>query len=338
MNLKNLICVFLLYLSILPASKACSCIFAPDYFCQAANEDLIIARVKEIIWNFEYYTVEVIDVLSNHNVADTITINGQDGGNCAAFIPFAQGGDFLIALRFWEYNGVIEYELSDCGRHFIPIPENDTLSSNFDPCIESIAYADFASDIQFCLDQGLVNVSGNISHWKPGVNSVGSLSFEMNEVTIQTDENSDFFCVPLQSDEINLYQIGDTYNLIPSSNDNLSYQITIKDLLLLQRHILAIELLDHPEQYLAADVNNDGSLSLLDLVLIRKVILGQLEEFPNQNSWIFSFNNFEFDHPTEPWLDDYSYRFLSPYETYNYQSSPFLEFTAIKVGDISGDL
>lgn len=61
--------------------------------------------------------------------------------------------------------------------------------------------------------------------------------------------------------------------------------VTTYDLVLMSRHILGIEALDDAYQMEAADVNNTNSLTTLDIVETRKLILGLYDTFPGVPSW-----------------------------------------------------
>ncbi|MDO8367614.1 MAG: T9SS type A sorting domain-containing protein [Saprospiraceae bacterium] len=62
--------------------------------------------------------------------------------------------------------------------------------------------------------------------------------------------------------------------------------LTTYDLVLMSKHILALEPLNCPWQIVAADVNCTGSITTFDIVTGRKVILGILDSFPC-GSWRF---------------------------------------------------
>ncbi len=72
------------------------------------------------------------------------------------------------------------------------------------------------------------------------------------------------------------------YTVKPYKSGN-STGITTYDLVLISKHILAIEPFHCPWQILAADVNCTGSITSYDIVTIRKVILGILDSFPCGN-------------------------------------------------------
>lgn len=63
--------------------------------------------------------------------------------------------------------------------------------------------------------------------------------------------------------------------------------ITTTDLIALQRHILNTVPLVPPYRWIAADVNKSGSITTADFILIRKLILQIIPEFPDVPTWRF---------------------------------------------------
>ena len=59
------------------------------------------------------------------------------------------------------------------------------------------------------------------------------------------------------------------------------------DLVISQRHILSQSILTDRFNLIAADANSDGSITALDLFVMRRLILGIIEEFPQSGSWKF---------------------------------------------------
>ncbi|MDA9774152.1 T9SS type A sorting domain-containing protein [Saprospiraceae bacterium] len=93
------------------------------------------------------------------------------------------------------------------------------------------------------------------------------------------------------------------------------------DLLIIREGILSINPLIG-EQMLAADVNKNGSVTSLDLILIEKAMLG---EFAFNESWIFVDGDYEF--PDNVFPSNYN-----EYITLGSESN--YEFVGIKVGDV----
>ncbi|MBK9336312.1 MAG: redoxin domain-containing protein [Lewinellaceae bacterium] len=78
------------------------------------------------------------------------------------------------------------------------------------------------------------------------------------------------------------------YEAVPAKNDNPLNGVSTLDLLQINRHILGIESFQHAWQLVAADANNSGSLSVFDILELRKLILGIYDTLPLAPSWVFS--------------------------------------------------
>ena len=117
------------------------------------------------------------------------------------------------------------------------------------------------------------------------------------------------------------------------SNDiNKANGVTSLDLVLLQSHILAKTLLNSPYKIIAADVNGDGKLTAVDLVYIKRFILGLDTVYPVKTNWKFVDSNYVFPDPTNPfpYMDSISVISLS---------APVSNrtFIGIKLGDVNWD-
>ncbi len=104
------------------------------------------------------------------------------------------------------------------------------------------------------------------------------------------------------------------------------------DIVLIQKHILGNELLASPYRLIAADVNNSGSITTFDVVQLRRLILGIIEEFPNNESWRYIPSEYVFENPTNPFEENYPEQI-----EYDQLLNSQLErdFIAIKVGDVN---
>jgi hypothetical protein len=72
--------------------------------------------------------------------------------------------------------------------------------------------------------------------------------------------------------------------IIPTRNDLHKNGVSTLDLVKMQKHLLGTAPFTSPYQYIAADINNNLLLSAIDLIEIRKIILGVYTEFPNSPS------------------------------------------------------
>lgn len=93
---------------------------------------------------------------------------------------------------------------------------------------------------------------------------------------------------------------GYTTEVIPSKKINPTNGVTTFDLIEIQKHILGNKLLDSPFKILAADANLDGKVSLLDIILLQKLLLGLIPELPHGKSWRFVPMDYAFPDPNNP--------------------------------------
>ena len=63
--------------------------------------------------------------------------------------------------------------------------------------------------------------------------------------------------------------------------------ITALDLVLIQKHILGIEVFTEPAEYIAADTNRDGQITGIDIIHIRKIQLGIYSDWPDSENYLF---------------------------------------------------
>ena len=85
-----------------------------------------------------------------------------------------------------------------------------------------------------------------------------------------------------------------------------------------------------PYDLIAADANNSGNVSAIDLVELRKLILGIYTELPANKSWRFVDKSFQFADATNPWPFSESIH-MSGITTPEMDK----DFVAIKVGDVN---
>ena len=124
---------------------------------------------------------------------------------------------------------------------------------------------------------------------------------------------------------------GGSYTVIPHYDDAAGNGLSTLDLVKIQKHLLGIEPFETAHKYIAADVNHSGSITVLDMIELRRLLLGDLSTFSNNNVWTFVDYSYVFDEIE----DALSYEFKEDYEI-----SPLVNdmmdvnFTAVKIGDI----
>ncbi len=101
------------------------------------------------------------------------------------------------------------------------------------------------------------------------------------------------------------------------------------DVILARKHILNAAPLDSPYKLLAADVDGDGTITALDLLPIRRVVLGITNRFPS-GLWRFVPSNFAFPNVLSPWAAPTNRTYPSVVADLTGQ-----DFVAIKFGDVN---
>lgn len=127
---------------------------------------------------------------------------------------------------------------------------------------------------------------------------------------------------------------GEYYTITPTYNLNPVNGVTTGDIVKIRKHILVAEKFTSPYTLIAADVNGSGSVTTMDIVWIRKLILGIITEYPNNiPSWRFVPNSHEFTDPENPFADNFPEEIFIQTLNQNYLNN---DFTAIKIGDVNG--
>ena len=122
------------------------------------------------------------------------------------------------------------------------------------------------------------------------------------------------------------------YTITATKDDDYLNGVSTLDLVLIQQYILGMRSFDTPYQVIAADVNGDERVSSLDLVDIRRLILGTTDQLTAEKSWVFLDANQGFGSVDNPWplnetinVDDLQSNELNKH------------FTAVKLGDVNGN-
>ncbi|NRB63441.1 MAG: T9SS type A sorting domain-containing protein [Saprospiraceae bacterium] len=176
-----------------------------------------------------------------------------------------------------------------------------------------------------CTPQGSGGVAGAIA-------TESSASVEGVEVQLSgarsmmymTDANGSFDFAGLQ--------MGHDYTVTPQLDRHALNGVSTFDLVLISKHILGVDALDSPYKVIAADVNNSKSVSTLDLIHLRKLILNIDTEFSNNTSWRFVDASYNFNNPANPLAES----FAEVKNINNLDGEEEVDFVAIKVGDVNG--
>jgi hypothetical protein len=125
---------------------------------------------------------------------------------------------------------------------------------------------------------------------------------------------------------------GGDYTVTPQKDQNHLNGVSTFDLVLISKHILGVSQLDSPYKLIAADVNNSQSVTTLDLIQLRKLILNIDTEFANNTSWRFIDRAHNFASPSNPW----SATIPEFKNINNLGENAEAQFVAVKIGDVNG--
>ena len=174
-----------------------------------------------------------------------------------------------------------------------------------------------------------LSISGNIITplGKPIPNVTANIKGAISQ-QVTDGFNYGFYCLNIGDDTVKLNKNNDI---------NKSNGITMSDLVILQSHILGKSLISNPYKLIAADVNGDLKITLLDVVNLKRVILGIDTTFINSTTgekrlWAFVDSSYQFPVITNPFpfKDSISYTGLSANKTNQ-------TFIGIKLGDVNWD-
>ncbi|HMQ48656.1 MAG TPA: T9SS type A sorting domain-containing protein [Saprospiraceae bacterium] len=129
----------------------------------------------------------------------------------------------------------------------------------------------------------------------------------------------------------NTLSINYDYTVTPYRDGDDRNGVSTFDIVLINQHILGITPFSSPYKLIAADVNNSGNVSTIDIIEIRKLILSIDVEFSDNTSWRFVPKSYQFPNPSNPWLQDFPEFFSA-----NDLNGQILDvdFVAIKIGDV----
>lgn len=128
--------------------------------------------------------------------------------------------------------------------------------------------------------------------------------------------------------------LGRNYVIRPIKDRDPMNGVTTKDLVRIQRHLLGDQPLESPYQIIAADIDRSNSVSVKDIIWLRKMILGYEAKFPNNNtSWRFVDEAYVFQDPEDPFAPG----FPEVYDLNSLSSDMVVDFIGVKIGDVTGN-
>ena len=121
------------------------------------------------------------------------------------------------------------------------------------------------------------------------------------------------------------------YKITPNKNINPLNGVTTFDLVLIQNHILGNKKFDSPYKIIAADVNKTSTVTVSDILELRKLLLSDIPNFTKNTSWRFVASDYEFPNPANPFQETFPES-----TTFNLTNKDLVaDFIGVKIGDVN---
>lgn len=224
-------------------------------------------------------------------------------------------------------------DISDTSRVLTCSEINDGISHNFDLEVwvtDEVGNQDFCQVTvevrdrgDYCEDITHVSIGGLVYNPEGGTMTTGNL-----QVYGETSDRYAYIDIQDASYLFTSLPVDETYHIDYQNEVGIQAGLSVIDLVMVQNHILQISPFSNPYQYHAADVNGSKTISAIDLVLLRKVILGISDTFPSQDQWQ-EFTTDQNGALSEVWTMDNEIEVANPNTDYN------LDMVIVKTGDVN---
>ena len=211
------------------------------------------------------------------------------------------------------------FDCSHIGRNNVNMWVTDVVTGAQDFCTAFIDIQDQGD----CPDANSVVVAGSIeTEMAQMIESVSVVLDNSNNIEVTNAAGSYAF---------GSLSTGSNFEIIPKKDDDYLNGVSTLDLIMIQRHILGIEPLDSPYKIIAADVDGNQMINGVDLVELRKLILGIYVDLPNNDSWRFVSSDYQFLNDLDPWVGNID----ETYEIFNLSNNMVVDFIGVKIGDVN---
>jgi hypothetical protein len=219
----------------------------------------------------------------------------------------------------------LAFDCSHVGQNTVALWAGDA-AGNWSYCLSTVT----VSDNQGICDTMMIDSSSYIA---------GRIEDEQGDKIPLVDVFTDSSTYWTNTDSAGLYSFGampmnEEYIIAPGKTGSPLDGITVIDLITLAKHLMGVDSLDSPYQYIAADADRNGVLNNDDMVIIHYILLGIETSFPDNVSWRFVPKSFDF-----PADDPLSVDFPEVITINNLEEDvDDADFIGIKIGDLDASL
>ena len=330
-----------------------------------ANKVVIVACMMNTNSNTPYYPAKCADVIAvgatnpNDTRCNPFFWSATSGSNYGSHISVVAPGNYIYGPNHksntdysWYWGGTSQATPHVAGLVALLLAQDSTRTpAQLKLVIESTAkdQVGLATEDTPGWDQyygyGRINAYKALDYYYAYVNgSIKTpLGYKVKTVNVSVTGTKSIAAPIVLSDSIGTYNHqlikGYSYTFKASKNNDIAKAngVTTLDIALMQSHILQKSILNNPYKIIAADVNGDGKISTLDIVLMKRLILGMDTAFTNSKTgekrlWAFVDSSYTFPDTTNPfpYKDSISYSGIS-------LSQSSQSFIGIKLGDVNWD-
>jgi hypothetical protein len=299
----------------LPAGEAGPGTYTANYVvsdgCGNYSYDQITITVVDAKKPTPYVTDHLVTEIMQTGMTQLINVNDFDIGS------FDNCSDVTLSFSPDVTDTEVQFTCDDLGDNTLEVWVTDAAGNQ-----------DFATVT--------LEVQDNMNVCGPGSLTVaGALATEIGEGIEDATVEINGGLFNHTTDETGTYsfdlEAGADYSVVPSLDLDVSNGVTTFDIVLITQHILGMNTFNDAYQYIAADANNSNSITTLDAVAIRMVILQLADAFPNNTSWRFVDADHVFADPTDPW----GYPEVINYNNLDVEDLA-ADFIGVKIGDVNG--
>jgi len=126
---------------------------------------------------------------------------------------------------------------------------------------------------------------------------------------------------------------GESYEIIPNSMEETRLELSALDVMLFRQHFVFAKTFTHPHQFIAADIDGNGTLSVRDELLLTRMILGIYDG--DAPVWRFVDANHEFIMPEDFSISGPIFDYPNSVRVESILDDMDQDFLGIRVGDLS---
>ena len=219
----------------------------------------------------------------------------------------------------------VTYDCSELGFNQIELWGVD-FAGNADLCETYVLIKD---DNGYCPSQQPVQLTTCVNFWKDGSPINAQVNYAIDGLPVLLPSSFDSLgCQVVTWNDTTAGNLGINFQL---NNDPLN-GLNALDLIRMRYVILGLEPFNSPFSAIAADANKSGSITTLDVLFLRNILLGIDTAFVGGYSWRFVDANFEFPNPANPFQTAFpEMATLDPQDSIRH-----FNFIGIKIGDVDG--